>query len=118
MRRAPGLLGGLTATPTSWSAAMADECTHLDQIRVESTNQPGCQDCLASGGTWVELRLCVECGRVGCCDNSPNRHATKHFQASGHPIIRSYEPGEDWWWCYVDELTFALEDAGPARANG
>jgi hypothetical protein len=55
---------------------------------------------------------------VGCCDNSPNRHATKHFQATGHPIIRSYEPDETWWWCYVDELGFELEDAGPARAGG
>ena len=70
---------------------MADDCTHLDQIRIKSANQPGCQDCLATGGTWVELRLCVECGRVGCCDNSPNRHATKHFQATGHPIIRAYD---------------------------
>jgi hypothetical protein len=60
----------------------------------------------------------VECGRVGCCDNSPNRHATKHFHATGHPIIRSYEPGENWWWCYVDELAFELEDTGPARAGG
>jgi Zn-finger in ubiquitin-hydrolases and other protein len=82
---------------------MADECTHLDQIRISSVNQPGCQDCLASGGTWVELRLCVECGRVGCCDNSPNRHATGHFH---------------WWFCYVDELSFEIEGAEPARAAG
>ena len=97
---------------------MADECTHLDKIRIASVSQPGCQDCLATGGTWVELRLCVECGRVGCCDNSPNRHATKHFQATGHPIIRSYQPGEDWWWCYVDELTFEIQGVEPARAGG
>jgi uncharacterized UBP type Zn finger protein len=97
---------------------MADECTHLDQIRISSSNQPGCQECLAIGGTWVHLRLCVECGQVGCCDNSPNRHATRHYQATGHPIIRSYEPGEDWWWCYADELTFELEGAEPARAGG
>jgi uncharacterized UBP type Zn finger protein len=97
---------------------MADTCTHLDRIRISSVNQPGCQECLASGGTWVELRLCVECGQVGCCDNSPNRHATKHFQATGHPIIRAYEPDEGWWWCYVDELAFEVEDAGPARAGG
>jgi hypothetical protein len=55
---------------------------------------------------------------VGCCDNSPNQHATRHFQATGHPIIRSYEPGEDWWWCYVDELTFEIEGVEPARASG
>ena len=97
---------------------MADECTHLDQIRISSVNQPGCQECLATGGTWVQLRLCVACGRVGCCDNSPGRHATRHHQETGHPIIRSYEPGEDWWWCYVDELTFELEGAEPARAGG
>jgi uncharacterized UBP type Zn finger protein len=66
----------------------------------------------------VELRLCVECGRVGCCDNSPNQHATRHFEATGHPIIRSYEPDEGWWWCYLDQLSFELEDAGPARAGG
>ena len=97
---------------------MADECSHLDQIRILSVNQPGCQECLAIGGTWVHLRLCVECGRVGCCDNSPGQHATRHFQATGHPIIRSYEPDEGWWFCYVDELTFELEDAWPARAGG
>ena len=96
---------------------MADNCSHLDQIRVTSSDAPGCQECLASGSSWVHLRLCVECGHVGCCDNSPNRHATGHHQASGHPIIRSYEPGEAWWWCYVDELGFELEGAGPARAG-
>jgi hypothetical protein len=97
---------------------MADVCTHLDQIRVTSASAAGCQDCLAVGDTWVELRLCVGCGRVGCCDNSKNQHATRHFQASGHPLMRSYEPGEDWWWCYLDELAFEVEGAGPARAGG
>jgi uncharacterized UBP type Zn finger protein len=97
---------------------MADVCTHLDQIRVTSASTAGCQDCLAVGDTWVELRLCVGCGRVGCCDNSKNQHATRHFQASGHPLMRSYEPGEDWWWCYLDELAFEVEGAGPARAGG
>ena len=97
---------------------MADTCTHLDQIRISSVNQPGCQKCLASGGTWVHLRMCVECGQVGCCDNSPNQHATRHFHATGHPIMRSYEPDEDWWFCYVDELSFEIEDVEPARAGG
>lgn len=97
---------------------MADDCTHLDQIRVASVDAPGCQECLASGGRWVHLRLCVECGRVGCCDNSPNRHATGHHEATGHPVMRSYEPDEAWWYCYVDELTFEIEGVGPARAAG
>ena len=97
---------------------MPEECTHLDHIRISSVSQPGCQDCLGTGGTWVHLRLCVECGRVGCCDNSPNRHATGHHRATGHPIIRAYDPDEDWWYCYLDELTFEIEDAEPARASG
>ena len=70
---------------------------------------PGCEDCLKIGGTWVHLRMCHACGHIGCCDNSPNRHATAHFNASGHPLIRSVEPGEDWSWCYVDELMFRLK---------
>ncbi len=79
-------------------------CTHLDQI--ETTPEPsaeGCEDCLKMGGRWVHLRLCLSCGHVGCCDSSPNKHATKHFQSSGHPLVQSHEPGEDWIWCYVDE---------------
>jgi uncharacterized UBP type Zn finger protein len=97
---------------------MADTCTHLDQIHVTSSRAAGCQECLAAGGTWVNLRLCTVCGHVGCCDGSPNRHATRHFQAEGHPLIRSYEPGQDWWWCYADQLTFEVDGAGPARAAG
>ena len=85
-------------------------CTHLDSIEV--TEVPGavegCEECLASGGTWVHLRMCQSCGHIGCCDSSPNRHATGHFQATGHPVVRSVEPGERWSWCYVDELMFAL----------
>jgi hypothetical protein len=61
--------------------------------------------------------LCIECRHVGCCDNSPNQHATKHFHATGHALIRSYEPGEDWWWCYVDELFFEVDDAPPAPSH-
>jgi uncharacterized UBP type Zn finger protein len=85
---------------------------------VTSSSATGCEDCLAVGDTWVHLRLCTGCGRVGCCDNSKNQHATKHYQAAGHPIIRSYELDEDWWWCYVDELGFEVADATPARAGG
>jgi hypothetical protein len=62
-----------------------------------------CEECLAMGDTWVHLRTCLHCGQVGCCDDSKNKHATRHFQASGHPVIQSAEPGEDWRWCYVDQ---------------
>ncbi|HVV88393.1 MAG TPA: UBP-type zinc finger domain-containing protein, partial [Kofleriaceae bacterium] len=68
----------------------------------------GCVDCLASGDEWVHLRLCMTCGHVGCCDSSPNRHASRHAHATHHPVIRSYEPGEDWGWCFVDEQVVEL----------
>jgi hypothetical protein len=84
---------------------MSNACAHLDQIRDVKPRTPnGCEECLAIGSSWVHLRLCLTCGHVGCCDNSPNKHATKHFHKVHHPIIRSFEPGEDWAWCYVDEL--------------
>jgi hypothetical protein len=86
---------------------MTNACSHLDQVRdVEPRTPDGCEECLAAGTTWLHLRLCLTCGHVGCCDDSPNRHATKHFHATRHPIMRSFEPGEDWGWCYVDELLF------------
>jgi uncharacterized UBP type Zn finger protein len=86
---------------------MTKHCTHLDQVHNPSPNSPeGCEECLRDGGRWVHLRLCLTCGHVGCCDNSPGRHATNHFRATHHPIIRSFEPGEDWGWCYVDEAMF------------
>jgi uncharacterized UBP type Zn finger protein len=88
-----------------------DVCTHLDvvdpQVRPRAR---GCEECLAIGAGWVHLRLCTSCGHVGCCDSSPNRHATKHAHASGHPLVRSFEPGEDWWYCYVDDLVFEVDD--------
>jgi uncharacterized UBP type Zn finger protein len=85
------------------------ECTHLDVIQDVAPSAPGCEDCLAAGRRdWVHLRLCVSCGHVGCCDSSPGRHATAHFHASAHPLIRSIEPGEAWLWCYVDEVAFEL----------
>ena len=88
---------------------MADQCSHLDQVAdVGPDSTEGCSDCLKIGARWLHLRLCVTCGHVACCDSSPNRHATAHHHATGHPIIRSCEPGEDWYWCYVDELTFLL----------
>ena len=81
-------------------------CSHLDTIAVTElpVEVEGCEDCLREGGRWLHLRICLECGHVGCCDDSPARHATQHARASSHPIIRSLEPGEEWCWCYVDEL--------------
>ena len=69
------------------------------------------------GGRWLHLRLCLGCGHVGCCDSSPNRHASAHFRAEDHPLVRSYEPGEDWWWCYADDLLFDVQDAPPAPSH-
>ena len=81
-------------------------CQHLSEIRAVTPSANGCEDCLKVGGRWVHLRMCESCGHVGCCDNSPNRHATKHFQATTHPIIKSFEAGEDWGYCYPDEMFF------------
>jgi uncharacterized UBP type Zn finger protein len=83
---------------------MARECTHLDQIQNVTPSSDGCEECRAMGDTWVHLRICMICGHVGCCDFSKNRHATRHFHETGHPIIKSFEPGEDWGWCYVDKI--------------
>ena len=79
-------------------------CTHLNQIRDVKPSAAGCEECLKMKDRWVHLRMCLTCGHVGCCDSSKNKHATKHFHATSHPIIRSIEPGERWRWCYVDEL--------------
>jgi hypothetical protein len=80
-------------------------CAHLDQVRdVAPSSTEGCEDCLREGTRWVHLRECLECGHIGCCDNSPRRHATAHYRATSHPLMRSWEPGEDWGWCYPDEL--------------
>jgi uncharacterized UBP type Zn finger protein len=88
-------------------------CTHLDTIELPRAPDEvaGCEDCLAIGARWVHLRMCATCGHVGCCDSSPNKHATAHFHATGHPIVTSAEPGEDWSWCYVDEVMFRLPAA-------
>jgi uncharacterized UBP type Zn finger protein len=88
-------------------------CGHLDSIALlEPPGEvAGCEECLASGSDWVHLRMCLACGHIGCCDDSPNRHASAHHQASGHPIIRSVQPDEDWSWCFVDELMFRLRPA-------
>jgi uncharacterized UBP type Zn finger protein len=79
-------------------------CTHLGHIRQATPKTKGCEECLKTGDTWVHLRLCTECGHVGCCDSSRNRHATRHFHQTRHPVMRSIEPGEDWGWCYIDEV--------------
>jgi uncharacterized UBP type Zn finger protein len=79
-------------------------CTHLSEIRDVRPRTNGCEECLKIGDPWVHLRLCMECGHVGCCDSSKNKHATKHFHHTEHPIMRSIEPGETWGWCYVDQL--------------
>lgn len=86
------------------------ECEHLDTIRPVAPRTEGCEECLRLGDDWVHLRLCMECGHVGCCDDSKNKHATKHFHRTSHPIIRSFEPGEDWGWCYVDEVVLSFEN--------
>jgi MFS family permease len=89
------------------------KCQHLDQIKVVTPHSEGCADCLAQGDTWVHLRLCRTCGYVGCCNNSKNKHAVRHFQETNHPIIRSFEPGEKWHWCYIDEVYVRVEDDPP-----
>jgi CPA2 family monovalent cation:H+ antiporter-2 len=82
---------------------MAPDCEHLDQIRVTETDVRVCAQCVERGDRWVHLRLCLTCGQVGCCDSSPNRHASRHAAESGHPIVASAEPGESWRWCFVDQ---------------
>jgi len=83
---------------------LSEQCTHLDQIKVTATDKDYCEDCIKTGDAWVHLRMCLECGHVACCDASPNRHATKHYHRTRHPLMRSIEPDEHWMWCFVDEL--------------
>lgn len=78
-------------------------CSHIDQIEDVTPRTQGCEECLKTHGTWVHLRMCLVCGHVGCCDSSKGKHATKHYHATTHPIMRSIEPGENWGWCYIDE---------------
>ena len=79
------------------------ECSHLDQVRDVQPSAQGCEECLKMGSRWVHLRLCLTCGHVGCCDSSPNRHASRHARDSGHPVVCSAEPGERWLYCYPDD---------------
>jgi len=87
-------------------------CSHLEHVKILELPESveGCEECLATGGSWVHLRICLECGKVGCCDSSPGRHASAHAAESGHPIIRSLEPGEDWSWCFLDEIAFTIPE--------
>ncbi len=88
---------------------MSVQCSHLDQITdVPARTPEGCEECLQMGDSWVHLRRCTICGHIGCCDSSKNKHATKHFHTTNHPIIQSYQPDETWYWCYVDEVGFEL----------
>jgi uncharacterized UBP type Zn finger protein len=85
-------------------------CSHTDHVRVTELPEAveGCEECLAQGTKWFHLRICLECGQVGCCDSSPERHASKHAGAEDHPLIRSLEPGEDWCWCFLDEVAMRI----------
>lgn len=87
-------------------------CEHLSGIQDVVPSAEGCENCLKLGDEWVHLRLCLTCGHVGCCDNSKNKHATRHFHQAGHPMIVSYEPEEDWMWCYVDQVLVSPHEAG------
>src|SRR5437016_3816123 len=98
---------GLPKSARSISAKM--KCGHLKLVKVDRPRAQGCEECLKLGATWVHLRLCRTCGHVGCCDDSKNKHATQHFRSSHHPIVTSLEPGEDWSWCYVDEVALEIE---------
>jgi hypothetical protein len=88
----------------------AEACSHLDQVAIlePPANVQGCEECLKIGSGWVHLRMCQTCGKVGCCDSSPNRHSSRHAGEDRHPIARSIEPGEEWSWCFLDELMFVL----------
>jgi uncharacterized UBP type Zn finger protein len=88
---------------------MAESCSHLDTITDAPPTAPGCVECLAIGQRWVHLRRCTVCGHIGCCDSSPGKHATKHFRATEHPVVQSFEPDEAWYWCYADEFMFELD---------
>jgi len=96
---------------------MADTCTHLDQIKDVAPSGNGCVECLQMGAQWVHLRRCTSCGHIGCCDSSPNRHATAHFRQISHPLVQSFEPGEDWYFCFVDDLAFELAGEGPSPSH-
>jgi uncharacterized UBP type Zn finger protein len=82
---------------------MASTCQHLKEVKKVVPRTKGCEECEKTGDSWVQLRLCLTCGHVGCCDSSKNKHATKHFHEARHPIMQSFEPGQSWRWCYIDQ---------------
>jgi len=94
-----------------------NQCQHLDAIKPVAASNDGCSECLLIGSSWVHLRRCATCGHVGCCDSSPHRHATRHFRDTAHPLVQSFEPGEDWYWCYVDGVAFNIPDQGPSPSH-
>ncbi len=100
MSELSGFLRGLVAKLTGGGSG----CSHLDEALNVEPRSDGCEECLAAGTTWVHLRLCLKCGHVGCCNDSEGRHAFGHFEETGHPIVRSHEPGEIWGWCWIDEI--------------
>jgi uncharacterized UBP type Zn finger protein len=93
-----------------------NNCEHLAEAQDFKAKRRVCEDCVKTGDSWVHLRICLSCGHVGCCDSSKNKHATKHFHATTHPMVRSIEPGETWGWCFVDEMAFDLAQ-GVAHAR-
>ena len=113
-RPARGDSGAVSAWQTR---VVADTCTHLDHIHDVAPSGNGCVECLAIGAHWVHLRRCAECGHVGCCDQSPNKHATAHFHETEHPLIQSFEPAEDWYFCYVDDFAFEVSGEGPSPSH-
>lgn len=104
-----------TKRKTESKRAMPGTCEHLDTVRVVTPSALGCEDCLKTGDEWVHLRLCRSCGHVGCCDDSLNRHARKHFESTGHSIIEGYDPPEGWGWCFVDAKFVRLPSRTPQR---
>jgi uncharacterized UBP type Zn finger protein len=84
-------------------------CTHFDALGPVARQTRGCEECEANGDSWVHLRACLVCGKVCCCDTSKNQHMTKHFQETGHPVMRSVEPHEHWAWCFVDQAVTELQ---------
>ncbi len=99
-----GILGASIAASRLFPGKIMNTCTHRGAMREVPPKSSGCEDCLKQGDSWVQLRMCLTCGNVGCCDSSKNKHATAHFDASGHPVMRSLHPGDSWKWCYVDRV--------------
>jgi uncharacterized UBP type Zn finger protein len=95
--------------PVQRARSVGTACSHVDMIRDVEADSEGCEACLALGDAWVHLRMCMTCGRVGCCDSSKNKHASRHAREDQHPIARSLEQGEDWMWCFVDEMLVTPE---------